>query len=315
MSNSRRILNLFGYALIIILVINLLITLDYTNLMASIRQVNPNVIFLLISLQLLTQLLITWQWHIICKIVINKSNFWKVLNIFTRGSVVEAITPGAKIGGEATRLYYIKKDFDCDTEKAVSVILIQKCISMSVLLTICVLAFVYLSIKMMNDLLSSLLVIIVCVTLIAMMIVLLFFPEKIKHKYAQSYAQTTKMLTKSEWLILFFISVVVWLLFPIKMAILVYSFDIKLPPAIIFAVTMTSYMAGMLPITPGGIGTFEGTMITWLTMLSVASEVSVTITIIFRFITFWFVNLASAMCVVLYKLISARGKFDAGENS
>ncbi len=120
-------------------------------------------------------------------------------------------------------------------------------------------------------------------------------------KYIESYNQATKKINKKEWYIQFTISLIVWLLFPIKMGILANSFGVDLGFFVVLAITMSAYMVGMFPLTPGGIGTFEGTMILMLGMLSIHQATAFTITVIFRFITFWFVILVSFIFVVVYK--------------
>ncbi len=123
------------------------------------------------------------------------------------------------------------------------------------------------------------------------------------NKYISSYADSVSKLGKKEWLIQFLISFAVWVLFPIKMYILVRSFDIRLNFELTTATTMTSYMMGMLPITPGGLGTFEGTMLALLAVFSVKKNSSVAVTVIFRFITFWFVIIGSFVFTTIFELI------------
>ncbi len=294
------------YTILVMMAIRILAFMDYTEMALHIQNAHKPTIFLLLGLQILTQLLITFQWHIITNIVLGTSNFMKVFNIFTRGSIIEAITPGVKIGGEAARIYYIQQDFDCTVDKALNIVVVQKSISMSVLLSIGVFSFVYAS-KLMSAYLPAMLhflFLVLSLGLIIFLIAILFFSKQITkffpNKYISSYTATVSNLHKSHWLILFGLSVIIWILFPIKMVILCRSFSVDLPFFNLLAITMISYMMGMLPLTPGGIGTFEGTMVALFKIVSVPAVVSLPITVIFRFVTFWFVNLASAVFVVIY---------------
>ncbi len=318
-SKKRLALKILGYVTIIVLFIIIIESTDFKSIVKHLKRVEESTFVLLICLQVITQLLLAFQWSKITKRVIGKSSFIKILYIFTRGSVIEAITPGAKIGGEATRVYYLKKDFNCKTVEAVNIVLIQKCISMSVLLSICVISFVYLCslITIHLSVLVQVLIAVLCLILIFFMVSLLFFSEKLIKLFSlndnklinkikgfiKNYNDATKKLNRKSWLLQFSISAIVWLLFPIKMLIIAHSFRLDIPFLILLAITMTSYMIGMFPITPGGLGTFEATMIALFSILSINNGVSVAITIIFRFITHWFVILISLVFVVGYKIV------------
>ncbi len=317
---KKQILYFLGYGVILVLLYLLVAHVDLHEMMHHLKRVRHTVLGLLVLLQLFTQFILVYQWHKITKVVIGYSSIRKVLRIYARGTVIEAITPGAKIGGEATRLYYIKKDFQCTTDQAISIVVMQKSISMSVLLTICVTSFLYLCGNILSHHLPismQILLLSFCIVLIVIMIGFLFFSSKVEqllsrserkpmkriYKFVSTYSDTTKQLSKGMWILQFTISTLVWILFPIKMVILASALEVHIPLIIIFAITMTSYMMGMFPLTPGGLGTFEGTMVTLLALLSVDASAGMTISFVFRFITFWFVILVSGFVVVLFDFI------------
>ncbi len=319
-AKKKLALRVVGYLIIIVLFTFIIESTDFKSIGKHLKKVEESTIVVLICLQIITQLLLAFQWNKITKRVIGKGSFLKILYIFTRGSVVEAITPGAKIGGEATRVYYLKKDFDCKTSEAVNIVLIQKCISMSVLLAICVISFIYLCslITIHLSIIVQVLVAVLCLILIFCMISLLFFSEKLIKLFSlkdnkiiikingfiQNYNDATKKLDRKNWILQFTVSTLVWLLFPVKMLIIAGSFRLDIPFLILLAITMTSYMVGMFPVTPGGLGTFEATMIALFSILDVNNGISVVITIIFRFITHWLVIIISLVFVLSYKVVN-----------
>lgn len=77
---------------------------------------------------------------------------------------------------------------------------------------------------------------------------------------------------------------------------------------VLFAITFVSYFAAMIPLLPGGLGTFEGTMSGMLLVYGLSAEEAVAVSLVFRFVTFWFVVLFSALIILLWKLISIRRK-------
>lgn len=317
--NKKLILKICGYLLIAGLFVYLIIQTDFNEIIDNVKNVSLSIILLLVGLQLLTQLLLGLQWHRITKNVIKESKFSKILYILTTGSVVEALTPGAKIGGEVTRLYYLKSEMKASTNDATNIIIIQKSISMSVLFTICIVSFIYLC-RMLSvglSTMSQVLIIILALFLIIILMLFLFFSKKLSkkleksqkkfiikiNKFVSSYANATTLIKKSEWCIQFFISFLVWILFPIKMAILCYSVGIEVNFVILIAITMTAYMIATLPITPGGLGTFEVTMASLFALVSVNAAIATTVTIVFRVITFWLVMIISALYAFIYRRI------------
>lgn len=313
--SSKKVLKFLCTSCIIIFFVLLFKNTNFNVLVREIQEIKPKIIVQLIALQIITQLLLGIQWHRIANKITIKTSFFDMFYILSSGNVIEAITPGAKIGGEATRLYYLKKELKVDTNQAINIILIQKCISMSVLFTLCIVSFMYISTNLNFAIGNRVVICVISILLILMLICLLFFADNISKicsksekkylkkivKFAENYAKSTKMISLSEWILQFFISTLVWVLFPFKMVILAESMRIGMSHEIIVAITMTSYMIGMLPITPGGIGTFEGTMISIFTLLPVCNEEAFTATIVFRLITFWFVLIFSSIYVLIYK--------------
>lgn len=316
-----------GYGLLAVLFGWLLLETDFHGFSRQLRHLPLWMVGLLIGLQVLTQLLITYQWHHLTSLVLGRSHFGKLLHVFTRGSVVEAITPGAKIGGEAVRLYLLKQEFSCTTHQALSIIAMQKSISMSVLLTVCLVSLLHIGRRIATHLpeVVQLLSTAISLSLMAMMLGLLLFARPLSHCLAArfpkvahgltAYATATEQLNRRHWCLQFAISTAVWLLFPLKMVLLASILGVRLPFVVMLSVTMVSYMMGMFPLTPGGIGTFEGTMLALLALLDVSYTTSLTITLVFRFVTFWFVILASLTYIFLYTLhlkIKGGHSFDQG---
>lgn len=316
-SLKKFILNLIGFIIVFALFKAVYDNQeDFRVVKENMHLIPMHIFVLLLVLQVVTQLLLALQWYKISSVIIDGSSFYKILYILTTGSVIEALTPGAKIGGEATRLYYLKKEFGCKTELATNIIIIQKSISMSVLFSICLGSFVYLVTKISNffPAIMQIALLTMCVLCIVFLIALLFCTQKLVivleksnskfvqklNKWVKSYSQSVGNLSRNHWILQFVISLTVWLLFPLKMYILVQSIGLNFNFFVTLAITMTSYMIGMLPLTPGGIGTFEASMVNLLMgnpFVALDLALAVTITVVFRFITFWFVILISVMFI------------------
>ena len=102
------------------------------------------------------------------------------------------------------------------------------------------------------------------------------------------------------------LSFFIWLLYPAKLYLLTIQFAPDVPVVHICATGFLAYMVAMLPIFPGGLGGFEGTMSGLLVALSFTISDAAVVTVLFRFITFWLVLLLSLVYVALHKARSNR---------
>ena len=93
------------------------------------------------------------------------------------------------------------------------------------------------------------------------------------------------------------LSFLIWILFPLKMVILVSIYTSNYDIVYLTEVTFISYMVGMIPLLPGGLGSFEAVMSGLLILMQLSVAEAAAITILFRFNTFWFVIILSLVYV------------------
>ena len=97
------------------------------------------------------------------------------------------------------------------------------------------------------------------------------------------------------------LAVLIWAIFPLKLVLLILPHTGSIPTLVLFGTAFLSYFAGMIPLLPGGLGTFEATMSGILTAYGLALNQAVAVTVVFRFITFWFVLLLSLLVIGGYR--------------
>jgi len=137
--------------------------------------------------------------------------------------------------------------------------------------------------------------------------VLPLIPEHYKAK-AQSFLASLRLtffnLLKDTRLFIFLIiqAYVIWLLYAVKAYIVAQSLGIDISFAQITVVTLFSYMIAMIPLFPGGLGSFEAAYAFMFTSMGFDVELGITSALILRFVTFWFVFFISTLYLGLYKL-------------
>lgn len=300
---------------------------DFGLIWSHVRTIPPALFVLLLCLQLVTQLALNYQWLRLCKTLGLRATFARLFIVNAYGVVVDASNPGEKVGGEIARVVQLNKVMGFTTNQSTSLVTVQKSLSLSSLLILNIVAVITLSdrVSFLSSVPVRILLIGVLLVLAMLLIYLLFFTERLNARvqkirsrgkvatwiknWMEDFKRDTKVIGEKprEWLLQFFLSLAVWALFPLKLYIIVSQYA-SINLFILFAITFISYFAAMIPLLPGGLGTFEAAMSGMLIAYGLSVEAGMAISLIFRFITFWFVVLLSAGVILLWKIFKLTRK-------
>ncbi|SCG84305.1 UPF0104 membrane protein [Proteiniborus sp. DW1] len=311
-----------GIILLSILLLVMFWKFDISSFIISVKHVSPLAFIALLFLQVISQLLVNYQWCRIGKIMGGRHDFFKMLYVNARGMIIECVTPGVKIGGEVTRALLLKNELNYTGQEAATLVTIQKMVSFSSFFLINLFAFVHISgkVQLLETIVVKVMVYFFLMAFIGILVLIFtctsWLEKRIinrvpKHKWTstlQGYMITLlfniELLKniKGELYKQFFLSLTIWILFPIKMILLVHLFTTNYEPIFLTEVTFISYMVGMIPLLPGGIGSFEATMTSLLIVMGIQLNEALAITVLFRFITFWFVIIISLLYTGIWKV-------------
>ncbi|SHE74098.1 lysylphosphatidylglycerol synthase transmembrane domain-containing protein [Alkalibacter saccharofermentans] len=309
------------YLAIALLLVVIFRQLNMTQIKEDLLLLPPVFLVLLIALQVFTQTIISLQWCTILEWNGMSLGFWKMLLINFRSSIVEAITPGAKIGGEAYKTVALKRELSCTMEKSASIVALQKMFSFFGLTSLAGFSGLYFFIinvdngKNIGWVLGSL----VMAAVLGLMIYSFLNPtaagEKLKGKnkigkiaksFFISYGICVTNIKEKPFGVFkqLLMTFTMWMTYPVKLYIILLAFSIDISMLGVIAITFGAYVVGTLPVTPGGIGGFEMTMCGLLAMVSgVGLEQALVISVIFRFITFWLVVGSGIVLTGLEKML------------
>ena len=301
-------------AVILPLLIFALTRLDWQGVRESMRQLPVWVVALLVMLQVVSQLLVNTLWHSVANAANVKISFWQMFYVNCQGAVIDSITPGVKFGGEVTRAVQLAKTAGCETAQAASIVAVQKLFSLSALFFVLVLVAAFF--------VGGIAMPIILAGLLAVFLVVLAVPHRLLHRInTQKPGKSTKLYQiklfaaamlghiciirkKPLRLVgLFLLALFIWVLYPVKLYIIVVQFMPVMPLLQVGAIAFMAYMVAMLPIFPGGLGGFEGTAVGLIMAAGMVTENATVVTVLFRFITFWLVMLASLVVVMAKKLV------------
>ena len=308
------------YGILIGLLIYLFQGMNINEIRDSLEQLLLIVLLVLILLQIMTQSIISIQW---CEIMRHNGfhiSFLKMLNINMKASIVEAITPGAKIGGEAYKTVELKRQLNCSMETSASLVAVQKVFSFIGLLFFAFLSVIYLIVNS-NIVKSNGIWYFIPFILFGLLIGLIYvvrFPVQVANRmigrnkisriikgFLLNYGECVSNLRehKIRMFTQIFLTFFMWLLYPVKLFIIMSVFG-TVGGFEVFAITFTAYTVGTLPITPGGLGGFELTMTGLMVLLtSLSGDQAFVVAGVFRFFTFWMVIMAGMIMVTVEKLL------------
>jgi len=304
----------------IVFLTGLMIYFGFDQIMIVFREANLLVIVGLCALQVWTLFSNAYQYHYI----INKQHdlpFSKTFPIFLSGDFVESVTPAEKIGGEATKVYLFRKNTSLSYQQLTGILFTQKFVSLLpfVLLVAAVIPFTALRYGL------PIFVYLSFFALIALLIFLIWFmsskfPEagnpksftddnksgilKFVQKFwnflKESSFHARKLTNRKDKVILIIISLAVWIIYPTKIWIIsaMLGFEIGFFAAAVS--TYVAYLISMIPLTPGGLGSFEATMAITFSIFGLTAGEGFSIAIMSRFITYWFPLALSAGVATFY---------------
>ena len=246
--------------------------------------------------QLVTIALLVVQWQLFLKARHIKSSFIDLWNVQMLGIFLESITPGAKIGAESLRLYYFTKKYTQDVSQSMAIIVLQKMYSMIVFSSFLFLLLLGTFSMIPIEFFQQRQIVVIACVFSAILIAILFIARipKVAQFFSRFFGHLKESWhDKKEVCMQLFLSLVIWAFYPLKGIVLAVLFDLPLTVYQLVIIMMFSYIVAQLPLTPGGIGTFEASVITLFVMYDVPHDVALVYTIFFRFMTHWFIVVVS----------------------
>lgn len=261
---------------------------------------------------MLTEVLLIYQWCSLARLMALPAPFKTMSFIHAKGTVMEAVTPGAKVGGEVVRVLLFKERLGYTTNQSTALLAIQKLISVGALVVINLLALLLFAANypFIASSAARIGLLALLMAIVIIFLLLLFRTDWLAGAWARGKSQARWFVAVSRWLtdfagyarairgqrqyllFQFLLSVFIWGLFPFKLALLVRPFGITGSFLALVATTLAAYLIAMIPLLPGGLGSFELTMSSMLIALGLSTEQALTVSLNFRFITFWFVVIA-----------------------
>ena len=307
----------------LLILISIIYIVDYQAVIGSIQKMHISVLLLVCLMQIMTIILINVQWVFICRQLSIKTSFFKMLHINLAGSFIESVTPSVKMGGEAVKVMMIKKLDNSSVSKALATVGVQKSFSLIAFLSLNMIAVTayFLSYNITSYergvFLGGLFFLFILVGFLIFILTkktrISFLPKSIQSGF-QQFQNTIKSIPNKRIFIIkqLFMSFIIWFLFPVKAMIIAHYLNMNLSMMQVFVVVYLTYMVAMIPALPGGVGTYEGSMVILLGQMDIVSFQALGFALILRFVTFWFVFIVSGLYLFIYNIMNQKEKESLG---
>lgn len=244
-----------------------------------------------------------------------KTGFWFNFKVNAAGNFINMITPGAQLGGEPVRAYYIGERYNASRTKVFGVILAERVVHAVVSIFFITLSIIYILtfIPVPPELKIIFQTVLFLLILVFVFIGILHFEKtrmgltdifnrvkgffsfnkkskgrlsKVIGKHFGNFTKTFIKTFKNRKLIAISValSIVYWLLYYLISYFLFLSFGVSISFFLVLVVVSLSTFVGDFSPGPGGIGLMEGFMIVAYSLLGIDFEIAVAVSILSRVI-------------------------------
>ncbi|AFG37052.1 lysylphosphatidylglycerol synthase transmembrane domain-containing protein [Spirochaeta africana] len=276
---------------------------EYHQMRVLLTTLQPRHLLPLVMLQIGTLLITTYLWagplssrdHIRYRGI---RHFAEVLRINSAASLMESLTPSSKLGGEGVKLVLLKKYTGMPVHHLTALIVLHKTVVLVPLLVLGVGAMSLIPHGLPIDRLT-LAAVLAGVSLVGITAAVSLIPAA-RHHLQLIFTSCAPYARWSLLLRLFGTATLMWLAYPLKYYIAAGIVQTPVPIHIAILATLASYMVSLLPVSPGGLGTFEITMAHVLQFHGTGFEAGLLIAVTGRLITFWLPLLVSALAAASF---------------
>lgn len=256
------------------IVVALLYLSDIKEIISVINKIHPIWIILAILVYNINWLLRGYRWKIILDSMGHKIGLKESISLTILGNFANLITP-AKIG-DFIRAFVLKRNDNVDISKGLSSVIIDRILDFFGVGILAYISFMMISkdlplpewVKILVD--NS-----IYILIIGFIIIGIIF------RFRYPLLENIRPICKPKKIVvLCCMSIILWIFEISTMVILFYSLNLDVNIPLIMLTVMIANLTKALPLTPGGIGTYEGTVAMILTVGGLPYALSLTIGIL-----------------------------------
>ena len=322
--NRKHLLWLVGIALLAALTVGA----GWRELVTALRRGNPLVLLALCGVQVLTLGVVAYQWQYLLDRAGNGVSFRLAAVVTLAGTFVESATPSSKLGGMAATVYLFEQTTDAAYDTLSSVLFAQKYVSLPPLAVLVVgtlaVAVTRADVAVSSGAYAAVGGFVAVVVLLSVLFTLVRRRKRGDSTAVASEAQATNgdsaaepiaadgagieaspitralstirsvlreagtLLDRRSRYWLYALAFLLWVVYPLKIYVVAVTLGVDAGVTVAFVGTYLAYLVSLAPISPGGTGTFEGTLAFVYVTAGVPFVDGLSIALLGRVVTFWF---------------------------
>ncbi len=300
-------------------------------------KIDPVIVVLLFLLQVITLAMTSYQWQMLLKKSEVRIPFVKTFGINLAGNYIESVTPSVKLGGEAARVYLFKQHTSAAYTRIAGIMLAVKYYSLLPFVILAGVSFGFVLFMFQMPVFSVLAFFLVAAFFAVFSWFHLKYGkqsiidnheeqeidqavenERLNERHGKlskaflsareqiyrirkfsvvAAGDSRSITTPKTRKMLVTLSLIVWLLYPVKVFIVSRMLGLSPDVATVVLATFSAYLISMLPLLPGGLGSFEGSMAIIFSLSGLTPAEGLAIALATRLVTFWFPLALSAMAI------------------
>ena len=331
--NAKGALKILLFAVIIAVLYFMLKKIGFSNIYITLSIADKKFILLAFIAGFLAFLTWNLKWYLLVKEIAPVS-FWKVFVVLMAGSFLNTITPGARVGGEPLRAFYLSKIYKKEKSKFFATTISDKAANtlaflvMSILSMLFVITFVDIDTRI-KAVLETLIVILFLVVAAGIVLrqkivfkktyaklfakkIYYFYLFKIIRKKFSTYKSFENYAIKKINNIIMVVGKTLkkkdvvrkdialafarWAFVYAATYFLFASLGYKISPLAVIVVVTLSVFVGSMMLVPGGMGFIEAIMISLYIAFGINSGVAATVAVIDRAIFYFYSLIAGGIC-------------------
>jgi uncharacterized protein (TIRG00374 family) len=335
----KKVLKILSFVIVLIILYSILRGIGFINIYNTLKIADIKYIILTFLSAFAVFLIWNYKWYLLVKEV-KKPKFLQIFPMLMAGSFINTTTPGAKVGGEPLRAYYLSKQYKLEKSKFFATTIVDRTINTIAFAALSIFSILFVILFMNIEIwIRTILEIILVLLLLA---ILGGFIIKQKVKFKRKYITT--VLTKIYYFYLFkiirkrfntykkfenyvikkleniintfkklikkekvfkkdlFLSFLMWFFNYLGTFFLFKALGYKISFLAIIIVVTLSVFIGSLFALPGGIGVIETIMISLYFSFGISSGVAATVAVMDRFIFYFYSLLIGGICLVYLNL-------------
>jgi len=237
-----------------------------------------------------------------------KPELAKLCLVTMAGNFVNNLTPGPRVGGDAFKIYLLNKNLKIRADRAAAGVFAERIFDFAVLVVFFAVGYFYL-IRIIEipagyrQVIKFALLAAAAVFLVVFKLaksekadrIFAFLPEKIGEKielFRTSYAGLIKERGTSLYALV--LSFGIWSIEISRAYLVLLSLGVKAEMIKVAVANITALFLTLIPLTPGGVGVVEGSVLGIYIAIGVQKDIAVMAVVIDRAISLWFMTLIGA---------------------